>query len=93
MQCNAMSATRQAQEVERQLREAERQLLARDRVIADLKMRLPASQDKEKINRRIADLSGGAHQSGTMCSTAYEYCTPTTRNCTRTRTMTMYEGR
>ena len=82
------SATRQAQEVERQL-------LARDRIIADLKMRLPASQDKEKINRRIGDLSGEVHQSGsgTMFSTAYEYCTPTTRNCTRTRTRAMYEGR
>lgn len=52
-------------ELERQLREAERQLLSRDRIIADLKMRLPASQDKEKISKRIADLSGGAH-SGTI---------------------------
>ncbi len=43
--------------MEEKLREAERQMLARDRLIAELKLRLPASQDKQKINERISEVT------------------------------------
>ena len=55
--CSSVCWTQRAEELEGQLKEKDCELLKRDRVITDLRIRLPASADRDAVFEKVASQS------------------------------------